>query len=397
MKSKRFNIEDNMTIFNAGHYKQIPMLDLKLEYKELSSALSAAILKTAAEAQYIMGPAVGELQQKVSVYLGVKHCQAVASGTDALVISLRALAIKTKGTEYFSPSDEIITTPFTFTATGGAILRSGATPVFVDIDPATFNINPQNIDRAITPRTVGIISVHLYGRPCPMDEIMQLAAVNKLFVLEDLAQAFGASYNGKKVGSIGDVGAISFFPSKNLGAFGDGGMICTSDDELNRLVSMLHKHGGVDKYNVDYLGYNSRLDTLQAAILLVKLEHIEHFNKLRREIAAFYNKHLSSLPWLELPFADEEGHVYHQYTVRVKNDLRNFVQKYLQKNGIASAVYYPVPLHQMKVFNGRSLLPFSLDYAEAACREVLSLPLEPLFTSEELNHVVRHIRAIEMK
>ena len=292
--------------------KQIPMLDLQLEYQYMKSDIDTAIKKCLDHQKWILGPEVEELENKIAAYLGVKHCIGASSGTEALVLSLRALAIKLKGQEYFDKTDEIITTPFTFTATGDAILRAGTTPVFVDIDPTTYNIDPANIWKYLTQNSklqtrnsanvVGIIPVHLYGQPCNMDEIMKIAKEYNLFVLEDVAQAFGGAWNGstgpalslskgspQKLGSVGTTGAFSFFPSKNLGGFGDGGMVSTNDDELAELMRMLLKHGGKDKYNVDHIGYNARLDTLQAAILLAKFKYIDEFNEKRRRIAEIYN------------------------------------------------------------------------------------------------------------
>ena len=375
--------------------KTIPLLDLNREYLAYREELDQTLLETALKASYILGPEVAKLEEEVARYIGTEHCLGVASGTDALIIALRALAIKLKGTEYFAPTDEIITTPFTFTATGGAILRSGATPVFVDIDPATFNLDPQQVANAITPNTVGIIPVHLYGQACAMDQFNALAAKHNLFILEDVAQAFGGEYEQKKLGSTGHMAAFSFFPSKNLGAFGDGGMVTTGDAELAQLARMLSKHGGRDKYNVDYLGYNSRLDTLQAAILLTKLKYVDHFNSLRRKIAGCYNEALKGLDWLATPPETEKGHVYHQYTLRVKNGRRDDLQKKLKEQGIATAVYYPLLLTDMKLYQGCSLIPAPLKQAEAACSEVLSLPVEPLLSAEELNHVTASIKSIQ--
>jgi dTDP-4-amino-4,6-dideoxygalactose transaminase len=350
----------------------IQLLDLTREYNELAADLEKVMLQTASSSMYIMGPAVRQFENEILEYLGSKYCCGVASGTDALVLSLRALAIKTKGNEYFSSADEIITSPFTFTATGGSILRAGATPVFVDIDPNTFNIDPQKIEEAITPNTVGIIPVHLYGRPCPMDDINNLAKAHNLFVLEDVAQAFGATYKHQKLGTIGDLGAFSFFPSKNL-----------------------HRHGGIDKYNVEHIGYNSRLDTIQAAILLIKLKHIDRFNKMRRRIAACYDNQMQNISWLILPSADDQGHVYHQYTVRVKNGNRDLIQQQLQQYGIATAVYYPVPLHRMKVFEGRCRIASDMSQAELSCLEVLSLPIGPFLYEEEIECIADSIKAIK--
>lgn len=380
---------------NRNLKKNIPLLDLNREYLAYKQELDQALLEAVSSANYILGPEVNKLEEEVANYLGTEHCLGVASGTDALVISLRALAIKFKGKEYFSPEDEIITTPFTFTATGGSILRSGATPVFIDIDPATFNLDPQKAAEAITENTVGIVPVHLYGQACAMDQLNTLAEKHGLFILEDVAQAFGGKYKQKKLGSIGHMAAFSFFPSKNLGAFGDGGMLATADDELAEISRMLSKHGGRDKYNVNYLGYNSRLDTLQAAILLIKLKYVDHFNSLRRKIADCYNEALESLDWLATPSETEKGHVYHQYTLCVKNGRRDYLQKKLKEQGIATAVYYPLLLTSMQLYQRRCIVPATLEQSEKACREVLSLPVEPLLSKKELNYVVDTIKSFK--
>lgn len=370
--------------------KTIPILDLRAEYQYMLEDIDNAVLKNIADARYILGPEVKMLEDKVAEYIGVRHCIACSSGTDALVLSLRALAIKLKGKEYFDRTDEIITTPFTFTATGDAILRSGATPVFVDIDPDTYNIDPIKIREYLAShsssfsdsKVVGIIPVHLYGQSCQMDEIMNIAKEYNLFVVEDVAQAFGGTWKGKKLGSISTTGCFSFFPSKNLGGFGDGGMVSTNDDEIAELVRMLLKHGGKDKYNVDHIGYNARLDTLQAAILLAKFKYIDEFNERRCRIAEIYNKELAGIDGLVLPTNTENQHVYHQYTIRVKDDKRDELQKYLKDKGISTMVYYPYPLHKMKVFEGRSKSAGVLLESERAAKEVLSLPIEPLMGKE---------------
>jgi dTDP-4-amino-4,6-dideoxygalactose transaminase len=402
----------------------IPMLDLKREYEYMKVEIDTAIRNCLDHQKWIFGPEIKELETKIAEYTGVKHCIGVSSGTEALVLSLRALAVKTKGQEYFDRSDLIITTPFTFTATGDAILRSGATPVFVDIDPATYNIDPARIREFLTShisrltsdvsQVVGLIPVHLYGMSCEMDEIMKIANEHNLFVVEDVAQAFGGKWHcssdlsnkqidystsqplnqsSKMLGSLGAAGCFSFFPSKNLGGFGDGGMVSTNDDEIDELVRMLLKHGGKDKYNVDHIGYNARLDTLQAAVLLAKFKYIDELNDYRRRIAEIYTRELSDVEGLVLPFALSpslfagSGHVFHQYTVRVLNGKRGEFQKFLKDEGVSSMVYYPVPLHEMKVFDGRSNSLGELPEAEKAVNEVLSLPMEPLMAEEEVKAV----------
>lgn len=378
--------------------EKIPMLDLRLEFEYMREDIESAVNRCMGHQKWILGPEVAELEANVAGYLGVKHCVGVSSGTEALVLSLRALAIKTKGTEYFSKDDLIITTPFTFTATGDAILRAGATPVFVDIDPLTYNLDVNKIRSCISanrPKVVGVLPVHLYGHSCDMDDIMSIAEENGIFVLEDVAQAFGGQWKGRRLGSIGNAGAYSFFPSKNLGGFGDGGMVATDDGELAELVRVLLKHGGRDKYNVDHIGYNARLDTLQAAILLAKLRYLDEFNELRRSVAGLYEDALGGLKGLSLPLArpaEDVHHVYHQYTVRVAAGRRDELQKYLNDNQVSTMVYYPVPLHMMKVFQGRSIVDGSLAEAEKAVKEVLSLPIEPLMTDDVIAHVAGAVR-----
>ncbi len=393
----------------------VPMLDLYGEYNYMKKDIDAAIKQCLEHQKWILGPEVKELEQKIAEYIGVKHCVGISSGTDALVLSLRALAIKLKGEEYFNRSDGIITTPFTFTATGDAILRSGATPVFIDIDPFTYNIDPNKIREYLTrnaeletrnsSHVVGMIPVHLYGQSCEMDEIMGIAKEHNLFVVEDVAQAFGGMWNGKKLGSIGDAGTFSFFPSKNLGGFGDGGMISTNDDQTSDIIRMLLKHGGKDKYNVDHIGYNARLDTIQAAILLAKFKYIDEFNERRQKIAEIYNQELSGLEGITIPVNNARnqnlndstssvtnGHVYHQYTINVNNGKRDELQKYLKEEGISTMIYYPVPLHKMKVFEGRSRVTEELTESEQAVNDVMSLPVEPLQEEKDTIFITTKIK-----
>ncbi len=374
------------------------MLDLYGEYNYMQKDIDAAIKQCLEHQKWILGPEVKELEQKIAEYIGVKHCVGVSSGTDALVLSLRSIAIKLKGEEYFDRSDEIITTSFTFTATGDAILRSGATPVFVDISPTTYNLDEKKVRELVKSETqdhkskiVGILPVHLYGQSCEIDEIMDIAKEHNLFVVEDVAQAFGGMWNGKKLGSIGNAGTFSFFPSKNLGGFGDGGMISTNDDQTSDLIRMLLKHGGKDKYNVDHIGYNARLDTLQAAILLAKFKYIDEFNERRQKIAEIYSQELSGLERIAIPVNNarnqklndstssvSDGHVYHQYTINVNNGKRDELQKHLKEEGISTMIYYPVPLHKMKVFEDRCRVNGDLSQSGQAVNDVMSLPIEPL-------------------
>ena len=374
------------------------MLDLRLEYKYMKKEIDSAIKKCLDHQKWIFGPEVKELEDKVAGYLGVKHCIGSSSGTEALVLSLRALAIELKGQEFFDKTDGIITTPFTFTATGDAILRSGATPVFIDIDPATYNIETARIreylNSSLKSNVVGILPVHLYGQSCNMDEIMDIAEQHKLFVIEDVAQAFGGAWKDKKLGSIGTTGSFSFFPSKNLGGFGDAGMVSTNDDKIANIVRMLIKHGGKDKYNVDHIGYNARLDTLQAAIIGAKIKYLDEFNERRSRIAVFYDNALGNLNDISLPMSlPTAHHVYHQYTIRLKNGKRDDLQRFLNEKNIGSMVYYPVPMHKMRVFDERHKSFLPLNESEKAAAEVLSLPIEPLMKDRDLMSVVKAIKS----
>lgn len=399
-KADVFSAQAFVSRSSASTKPELPMLDLQLEYRHLNAEIDESLLRAVAETKYILGPQVKELEDKLAVHLGAKHVIGVSSGTEALVLALRALAIRRKGREYFDRGDEIITTAFTFTATGDAILRAGATPVFVDIDPVTFNLDAGQVEACLAARgskVVGILPVHLYGQPCDMDRLLALAKARSLFVVEDVAQAYAAKWRGQSVGTLGDAGTYSFFPSKNLGGFGDGGAVSTPDAELANMVRMLLKHGGKDKYNVDHIGYNARLDTLQAAILLPKLAHIDDFTRRRIALGQTYNQNLKGLPDLRTPdgaLSPEAVHVYHQYTVRTSR--RDALQAHLKAKGVDSMVYYPVPLHKMRVFDGIAQV-FSADgkslpHAETACTEVLSLPMEPLFTQEQAGYIVEQVR-----
>jgi len=378
---------------------QILMLDLKRQYEYMRRDINPVIRKCLKRQQWILGPEVKKFEEKISEYLGVKHCLGVSSGTDALVLCLRALAIKLKGREYFDRDDRIITTPFTFIATGDAILRAGATPVFVDIDPVTYNINVNKVkDYLISAsNVVGIVPVHFYGQACDMDDILRIAKECKLFVVEDVAQAFGGKWKERKLGSMGDINAFSFFPSKNLGGFGDGGMVATNNNEMVQITELLRRHGGKDGRNAEYIGYNARLDALQAGVLLAKMKYIEEFNDKKRKNAEIYNEGLKAIKGIMLPASLREAHhVYHQYTIRVLNGRRDELQRYLNANGIGTRVYYPTPLHKMEVFQGKCETLESLKEAEKASREVLSLPIDPLLTQKELKKVIKYI-AIKLK
>jgi dTDP-4-amino-4,6-dideoxygalactose transaminase len=346
----------------------IPIVDLTAQYLGLQHQLDAAVRQVMAAGQFIMGPNVAAFENEAEAYLDVPHCVSVNSGTDALMLALRALDI--------GPGDEVITTPFSFFATSEAIASCGARPVFVDIDPTTFNIDPAAIADAVTSRTAAIVPVHLYGLPAPMREIMDVANRRGLAVVEDCAQAFGASIDGRRAGTIGDAGAYSFFPSKNLGAYGDAGLVATRSTSIAQRIRALRTHGGLHKYYHDELGVNSRLDELQAAILRVKLPHVDRWNELRAAVASRYRAGLAGAEGIELP-AEHGGtrHVYHQFTIRIAG--RDRVREQLQAAFIQTMVYYPLPLHLQRAHSNLGYKPGAFPAAEAAAREVLSLPMFP--------------------
>lgn len=356
----------------------IPILDLRPEVDALWDEINAAIQGVLKSTAFIMGEEVRLFEKEVAAYLNVKHAIGVNSGTDALIIGLRALGI--------GEGDEVITTPFSFFATAESISSVGATPVFVDIDD--FNIDVSKIEVAITERTRAIMPVHLYGQPANMEAIMHLAKTHNLKVIEDCAQSFGARYQEQHTGTIGHVGAYSFFPSKNLGAYGDGGLLVTNDDQLAETARMLRVHGSKKKYYNEALGYNSRLDTIQAAILRVKLSHIETWNEHRRKVAARYTELLSSDSRVIAP-AVTEGHVFHQYTIRVKAQWRDRLIAQLEEQGIGTMVYYPIPQHELPFYRGQ--FP-DFPVSEQRAKEVLSLPIGHYMNVALCDHVVQTIR-----
>ncbi len=364
---------------------QIPMVDLKIQYHQLQTEIDAAVNAVLESAYFILGPQGSAFEQEVAAYLGVKHAIGVASGTDALHLALRAAGL--------GPGDEVITSPFTFIATAEAIAYVGATPVFVDIDPQTFNIDVEQAAAAITPATKAILPVHLFGQPADLAPLKKFCDDRDLLLIEDCAQSCGALYGDKMTGTWGDLGCYSFFPSKNLGCFGDGGLIVTDNDDLAAEVKVLRNHGSRERYHHSVIGYNSRLDDLQAAILRVKLKHLDRFNGQRRENAHRYSAGLIKLG-LAAPFEDGKGvHVYHQYTLMT--DQREVIQKELAAAGIASAVYYPIPLHQQEVF-AATCRDVSLPISESVAQKVLSLPIYPELTADQVDLVLETIeRAIQ--
>jgi len=361
----------------------VPMVDLKVQYEAIKQEITSAVLGVMETTHFILGPEGKALEGEIAAYHGVRHAVSVASGTDALHLALIAAGI-TRG-------DEVITTPFTFIATAEAISYVGAVPVFVDIDPETFNIDVTKIADAITQKTKAIVPVHLYGQPAEMERLLVLAKENNLRVIEDCAQSFGAEYRGRKTGSFGDFGCFSFFPSKNLGGYGDGGMVITDDQALAERLLSLRNHGSRVRYYHDEIGFNSRLDEIQAAVLRVKFRHIDRYNDSRRKNALSYNKHLSG-SGIRTP-AEQQGtkHVFHQYTIRVKN--RDAVKKRLDEGkATSSMIYYPVPLHLQAAYRDLGMKHGSLPVAEQAAQEVLSLPMYPELADEQIKTVVEAVK-----
>ncbi|MDO9559793.1 MAG: DegT/DnrJ/EryC1/StrS family aminotransferase [Syntrophales bacterium] len=362
----------------------IPMVDLQRQYQQLKPDIDAAVQDVLSQSQFILGLNVAALEKEIAAYHGRAFAIGVASGTDALLLALRACGI--------CPGDEVITTPFTFIATAEVIALLQAVPVFVDIEPDTFNIDPEKIEQKITARTRAIIPVHLFGHPAAMTAVMGLAEKYKLKIIEDCAQAFGAEHHGKKVGAFGDCGCFSFFPSKNLAGYGDGGMIVTDDEQTAKKIRMLRNHGSSVRYHHSLIGYNSRLDEIQAAIIRVKFRYIDSFNASRRANARIYrtllHKNGMALPTERLGCR----HVYHQFTIR--SARRDRIMAALQENGIASAVYYPVPLHRQEAFAGGDAAGDRLACAETCAGEVLSLPMFPELSQDEIRiicDVVNHV------
>jgi len=358
---------------------QIPILDLKAQYETIREEIQEAIDRVLEKQHFILGPEVKALEQEIAQYCGRKYGIGVASGTDALILGLKACGI--------GPGDKVIVPSFSFIATADAVSALGADPVFADIDPVTFNIDSSKIEPLIDARTKAIVPVHLYGQAADMGPILRLAKAHNLKVVEDAAQALGATYEGRRATGFGDVGCISFFPSKNLGAYGDGGMIVTDSEEIYRHLISLRAHGSARKYFSEEQGWNSRLDELQAAILRVKLRYLDQWCSGRRAAAERYNRLLSDLRGqIILPACDARcEHVFHQYTIRVAE--RDQVQKRLAEQGVSTMVYYPVPIHLQPIYASLRLGEGNLPHTEAACREVLSLPIFPELTEEQAEYV----------
>ena len=369
--------------------KKIQMVDLKSQYISIKSEIDKGIQDVIDSCAFINGPAVQAFQKSLELYLGVKHVIPCANGTDALQVAMMALNLK--------PGDEVITTSFTFIATAEVIALLQLTPVLVDVDPGTFNIDLKAIERAITPKTKAIVPVHLFGQAAPMEEIMEIARKHNLFVIEDNCQAIGSDYifndgSRKKAGNIGHIGCTSFFPSKNLGCYGDGGAIFTNDDELAKQMRVVVNHGMVVRYYHDYIGVNSLLDSIQASILNVKLQHLDEYASKRRTAADFYDKAFANHPKLTIPARySKSTHVFHQYTLVTKNVDRKALIEFLTSREIPAMIYYPVPLHMQKAYLDPRYKPGDFPVTEHLCETVFSLPMHTELDEEQLTHITRSV------
>jgi len=356
----------------------VPQLDLAAQYASISVEIRAAVEKVMASQQFVLGREGAALESEIARLCGVAHGVGVASGTDALILALRACRVQA--------GDEVLVPPFTFVATGSAVSALGAKPVFADIRPDTYNIDPAELVRRVTPRTRAIIVVHLYGMAADMDPILAFARARNLPVIEDNAQAIGASYKKRPTGSLGDAACISFYPTKNLGAYGDAGMVVTNSPEFAARLRTLRNHGQTEKYVSSEPGWNSRLDEIQAAILRVKLRHLAEWQRARQAHAAEYNRLFAQIPGVMPPLAPEGyEHVFHQYTIRVEH--RDALQKFLAERKIGNAIYYPVPLHLQPIYASLGHKPGDFPHAERAAQEVLSLPMYPELRGEQIARV----------
>jgi dTDP-4-amino-4,6-dideoxygalactose transaminase len=363
---------------------KIPMVDLRAQYLDIKDELSGVLEGVLSSCQFILGPNVAEFEREAAEYIGTKHAVAVANGTEALHLALAASGI--------GAGDEVITSPFTFIATAEAVTYTGARPVFVDVEQDTFNIDPAKVQNALSDKTKCILPVHLFGHPARVGPLLEFAVTNGLSFIEDCAQSFGAHYKFTRTGSFGDAGCFSFFPSKNLGCYGDGGMVTTDSGSMAERLRSLRNHGSIVRYHHDEIGYNSRLDEIQAGILRVKLKRIETYNKLRRDRAKQYGELLAGIPGVKTP-VEHDGyfHVYHQYTILTEN--RDAVMKALSDRGIASMIYYPIPLHLQKSYADLGYRKGDFPMTESLADRVLSLPMYPELRPEDVDLVCETIRS----
>ncbi|MGB6471730.1 MAG: DegT/DnrJ/EryC1/StrS family aminotransferase [Candidatus Acidiferrales bacterium] len=366
---------------------KVPLLDLKGEYAELRDEILAAVDRVCSQSAFVLGDEVEAFEREFAFFCGAKHCVAMNNGTAALHVGLLALGVQ--------PQDEVITTPNTFLATAEAITYCGARPVFADVDPTTANLDPKEVEAAVTPRTRAILPVHLYGRPAAMEELREIAARHKLKILEDAAQAHGARYRGRRVGSLGDAAIFSFYPTKNLGACGEGGALTTDDDEIAQFARAARNHGQAARYHHDFIGFNYRMEGLQGAILRIKLRLLDGWTAKRREIAAAYRRLLAGAR-LEMPEDDPRDEcVYHQFAIYVVN--RNATMAQLAERGVDSTVHYPIPLHLQPAFSALGYPRGSFPRSEEACERVMSIPLHPRLTNEQVHFVAESVQEVLKK
>jgi dTDP-4-amino-4,6-dideoxygalactose transaminase len=370
----------------------LQMVDLKRQYLKIKDEVDQAIQQVIDTTAFINGPQVKQFANALENYLQVKHVIPCANGTDALQIAMMALGLK--------PGDEVITPSFTYIATVEVVGLLGLKPVFCEVDPKTFTLDPASLEAMITPQTKAIVPVHLYGQAANMDAIMAIAKKHQLFVIEDNAQGIGGYYTGqdgirRANGTIGDIGSTSFFPSKNLGCYGDGGALYTNDDALAEKIRMVANHGQRQKYVHEMVGCNSRLDTMQAAILLVKLKHLDTYCEARRSVATFYNQAFTDHPNIEIPFeASSAYHVYHQYTVKLNGVNRDQVKKKLEEKGIPSMIYYPIPAHRQKMFEAFDMGNLEMKNTDELTAQVISLPIHTEMHEDELNYIAENFLSI---
>ncbi|AQQ69888.1 UDP-2-acetamido-2-deoxy-3-oxo-D-glucuronate aminotransferase [Limihaloglobus sulfuriphilus] len=362
---------------------QVPLLDLKKQFARLEDEIMPAITGVCRMQACCLGPAVAKFEEEIADYCHCKHAIGVSSGSDAIIAALMALGI--------GPGDEVIIPSFTFVATSGAVARVGATPVFADIEACTFNISPVEIEAKITEKTKAIIPVHLFGQIANMEPIMDIARKNNIYVIEDAAQSIGAARNGIKAGNFGDCGCFSFYPTKNLGAFGDGGLITTNDDNLAKMIRMVRNHGQNATYQYQVIGGNFRLDGIQGAVLGVKLRYLSSWHEARRENAAAYSRALAGVGDITIPHIDDVNYsIFNQYTIR--SEKRDELKAHLQENQIGCGVYYPEPLHTQQCFKHLGLKEDDLPVTAKACREVLSLPISPELEEDQRDFVIQKIK-----
>lgn len=361
---------------------KVPLIDLTRQYRLLKDEIDGGIAEVVESGRFIMGPWVGEIEKEISRLMGAKYGIGVASGTDALEVALRAVDL--------SPGDEVVTSPFSFVSVAEVAVKMGAGCVFVDIDPANFNILPERLREVVNDKTKAIVPVHIFGQSADMDPINEIAAERGIPVIEDAAQAIGSRYKDRPVGSLGDMATLSFFPTKNLGCYGDGGMVLTSDDRLHERASSIRKHGESERYKYKYVGMNSRLDSIQAAVLLAKSKRISGWNERRREIASMYDRAFGDIP-VETPHAEDYAyHIYHQYTIKVEK--RDEMRAFLAEKGVGNAIHYPLGIHIQEAYSALGYRPGDLPNTEEAARKVMSLPVFPELEQDEIDYVIDSVK-----